>query len=110
MVTGCGWSVMLRSGTVWPNKLKYIVELLKSNPSEIFRLAAVGYPTAKFRYLIRCTGKDTVVEPGTKMINSANINIGDGCVEVNPGNYKFISCKKLEKQIIIQPDGKIKIL
>jgi acetyltransferase-like isoleucine patch superfamily enzyme len=62
------------------NKLKYLITVTRKNPSELARLAHVGWTTAKFRYLKRCIGKGTIVEPYTRIINSANVRIGKGCL------------------------------
>lgn len=63
-----------------PNKAAYLLHIIKTNPSELLRLFAVGVTTAKYRYIKRCVGKGTAVEPGTKMINSANVHIGKNCL------------------------------
>jgi acetyltransferase-like isoleucine patch superfamily enzyme len=61
-------------------KLKYFVHVLTRNPSELLRLLDIGLTTAKYRYLKRCVGKGTIVEPGTQIINSANVHIGNNCL------------------------------
>ncbi len=63
-----------------PNKKAYFIHILKTNPSELLRLFKIGFTTARFRYLHRCVGKGTTVEPGTKIINSANVRIGEDCL------------------------------
>jgi len=65
------------------DKWGYLFSVLRTNPSEIFRLLHVALTTAKYRYLKRCVGKGTVVEPGTKIINSARVRIGKGCLLKN---------------------------
>ena len=62
------------------NKLAYFVSIVKSNPSELLRLFRIGLTTAKFRYVKRCVGKETVVGTRTEIINSANVHIGTGCL------------------------------
>jgi acetyltransferase-like isoleucine patch superfamily enzyme len=62
------------------DKYKYLQSILKSNPTELVRLLSIGFSTAKFRYLKRCVGKGTIVEPGVRIINSANVRIGSGCL------------------------------
>jgi acetyltransferase-like isoleucine patch superfamily enzyme len=62
------------------DKYKYLVQVIKNNPSELFRLFSVGLTTAKYRYFKRCVGKETVVEPGIQIINSANVRIGNKCL------------------------------
>jgi acetyltransferase-like isoleucine patch superfamily enzyme len=63
-----------------PNKFTYLVYIFKNNPSELFRLFNIGLTTAKFRYIKRCIGKGTTVEPETKIIHSANVHIGNNCL------------------------------
>lgn len=63
-----------------PKKLNYLLQTLRRNPSEVLRLLSVGLTTAKFRYVKRCVGPGTTVEPQTKIINSANVRIGQGCL------------------------------
>lgn len=63
-----------------PNKFAYLIQILKTNPSELLRLFSIGLTTAKFRYIKRCVGQGTTVEPETKIINSANVQIGNNCL------------------------------
>jgi acetyltransferase-like isoleucine patch superfamily enzyme len=63
-----------------PHKLTYLIHIIKSNPSELLRLLSIGLTTAKFRYVKRCVGKGTTVEPGTKIIHSANVRVGNDCL------------------------------
>ena len=65
------------------DKWGYLLSVLRNNPSEMFRLLCVALTTAKFRYLKRCVGKGTLVEPGTKIINSARVQIGKDCLLKN---------------------------
>jgi acetyltransferase-like isoleucine patch superfamily enzyme len=62
------------------NKLMYFIHILTKNPWDLFRLFNVGITTIKFRYLIRCVGKGTIVEPNLRIINSANVLIGNHCL------------------------------
>jgi acetyltransferase-like isoleucine patch superfamily enzyme len=62
------------------NKLNYLLQILKSNPSELFRLLGIGLTTAKYRYIKRCVGKGTIVGRWTQIVNSANVHIGDHCL------------------------------
>jgi len=62
------------------DKLRYLVRVIKHNPSELLRLLIIGLTTAKYRYLKRCIGKGTIVGPGTQIVNSANVHIGDDCL------------------------------
>lgn len=63
-----------------PGKLTYLTYMLKNNPSELIRLVSIALTTAKFRFVKRCVGKGTTVEPGTKIIHSANVQIGNNCL------------------------------
>ena len=65
------------------DKWGYLLSVLRNNPSEMFRLLCVALTTAKYRYLKRCVGKGTLVEPGTKIINSARVQIGKDCLLKN---------------------------
>lgn len=62
------------------NKRGYLFHVIRKNPSELFRLMRIGLATAKYRYIKRCIGKGTIVEPRTQIINSANVRIGKGCL------------------------------
>jgi acetyltransferase-like isoleucine patch superfamily enzyme len=62
------------------DKLAYLMRVVKTNPSELFRLLRIGLTTAKYRYIRRCVGKGTIVGVGTEIINSANVHIGDNCL------------------------------
>jgi acetyltransferase-like isoleucine patch superfamily enzyme len=63
-----------------PHKLTYLLYILRHNPSELFRLLHIWLTTAKFRYFKRCVGKGTTVEPRTRIINSANVQVGNDCL------------------------------
>ena len=63
-----------------PKKLNYLIQVFRSNPSELLRILRIVLTSAKYRYLFRCTGNKTVVGEHTVFINSANIRIGDGCL------------------------------
>jgi acetyltransferase-like isoleucine patch superfamily enzyme len=62
------------------NKTRYFTHIARNNPTELLRFLRIGWTTAKFRYLKRCAGRGTIVEPGTQVINSANVHIGAGCL------------------------------
>jgi acetyltransferase-like isoleucine patch superfamily enzyme len=62
------------------DKFAYLVRILKTNPSELFRLLRIGLTTAKYHYIKRCVGKRTVVGVRTEIINSANVRIGNDCL------------------------------
>jgi acetyltransferase-like isoleucine patch superfamily enzyme len=61
-------------------KLSYLTRVMRSNPSELFRLFRIGLVTAKYRYLKPCIGKGTIVGTQTEIINSANVHIGNDCL------------------------------
>ena len=63
-----------------PEKTRYLMKTFARNPSEIFRLARVGWSSFRFRHLHRCVGSGTVVGEGTVMTNVSNISIGEGCL------------------------------
>jgi acetyltransferase-like isoleucine patch superfamily enzyme len=63
-----------------PDKFSYLLKMLKEDPAELIRLVSVGLTTLKFRYLKRCIGKGTTVEPQTQIINAANVQIGQNCL------------------------------
>lgn len=61
-------------------KIEYFIKILKNNPLELPRLLHVGLTTAKYRYLKRCVGKGTVVGRWVRIVNSANVDIGEDCL------------------------------
>jgi len=65
---------------IYLEKKKYLLSVLKHNPSELINLFRTALTTLKFRYIKRCVGKGTIVREKTRMINSANIKIGEGCL------------------------------
>ncbi len=62
------------------DKRRYMLELLRRDPSEILRIASHALATFKFRYLKRCVGPGTVVGPKVEMVNAANIRVGRDCL------------------------------
>jgi acetyltransferase-like isoleucine patch superfamily enzyme len=62
------------------NKATYLLRVIKTNPSELWRVLRIGLASAKFRYLKRCVGQGTVVGVRTEIINSANVRIGRDCL------------------------------
>jgi acetyltransferase-like isoleucine patch superfamily enzyme len=63
-----------------PDKAQYLLRTVFGNPSELLRIARVAWTSFRFRWIQRCVGKNTVVGEGTVMVNSANIEIGSGCL------------------------------
>ena len=59
---------------------KYLSRVLKTNPFELWRILMIALTTAKYRYLLRCIGKGTVVGVRTEIVNSANVKIGRDCL------------------------------
>ena len=59
-----------------PDKKTYLLDLIKHDPFELLRLANVALTTANYRYLRRCVGPGSTVEPQTKIVNAANVRIG----------------------------------
>ena len=62
------------------HKLRDVARILRNNPSELLRLLRIGLTTLKYRYAKRCVGAGTIVSPGTTIVNSANVQIGRGCL------------------------------
>ncbi len=62
------------------DKLKYLGSVLRTNPTEVFRLLSIALTTAKYRYIRRCVGRGTIVGTRTEIINSANVRIGERCL------------------------------
>ena len=61
-------------------KLAYLSQVIFKNPTELLRLARTAWTTAKFRWLKRCAGSGSTIEPLTRIVNSANVSIGRGCL------------------------------
>jgi acetyltransferase-like isoleucine patch superfamily enzyme len=61
-------------------KKAYFFEILKQNPFELLRMLSIILITAKYRYLIGCIGKGTVVGTKTEIVNSNNVKIGRDCL------------------------------
>jgi acetyltransferase-like isoleucine patch superfamily enzyme len=61
------------------DKSDYFLRVLRHNPSELIRLARIGWNTVVYRYLKRCAGKGTIIGTGTQIINSVNVCIGQQC-------------------------------
>jgi acetyltransferase-like isoleucine patch superfamily enzyme len=62
------------------NRSKYLSRILKTNPFELWRILMIALTTAKYRYLLRCIGKGTVVGVRTEIVNSNNVKIGKDCL------------------------------
>lgn len=62
-----------------PHKTQILLRAAR-NPSELFRIAKIAWTSFHYRWIRRCTGRNTVVGEGTVMVNSANIDIGSNCL------------------------------
>lgn len=62
------------------NKYKYLRSVVMRNPLDLIRVLRIALTTAKYRYIKRCVGKGTVVGERTRIVNSANVHIGNGCL------------------------------
>lgn len=71
---------MLRPRMGHVNKLGYLSQIFLRNPTELLRLASTAWTTFKFRFLKRCAGAGTTIEPLARIVNSANVTIGRGCL------------------------------
>jgi acetyltransferase-like isoleucine patch superfamily enzyme len=61
-------------------KATSFLHIIKTNPSELWRVLRIGLASARYRYLTRCVGRGTVVGVRTQIINSANVRIGRDCL------------------------------
>lgn len=68
------------------DRVEYLKAVLPENPAELIRLAHTAAVTAKFRFLKGCVGSGTIVEPDTRIVNSANVEIGRNCL-IREGAY-----------------------
>ncbi len=62
------------------NKKKYLSAYLKTHPLEIHHIVKTFLKTLRYRYIQKCAGKKTIVGEGTKIINFANVRIGNHCL------------------------------
>jgi len=62
------------------NTKAYLLSMLKNSPGEIFEILGSVLTTFKYRYIRRCIGKGTIVRGKTRIVNSANVRIADGCI------------------------------
>ena len=58
----------------------YILTVLKNNPTELWEVVASTVVTLKYRFIKRCAGKGTIIRRKTRIINCANVSIGEGCI------------------------------
>ena len=61
-------------------KATSFLHVIKTNPSELWRVLRIRLASARYRYLTRCMGQGTVIGVRTQIINSANVRIGRDCV------------------------------
>jgi acetyltransferase-like isoleucine patch superfamily enzyme len=57
-----------------------IKQLLKLHPFEWLRILGIGLTTFKYRFLMPCIGRKTVVARHTQIINFSNVQIADHCL------------------------------
>jgi acetyltransferase-like isoleucine patch superfamily enzyme len=93
---GAGADQEVTERTVHVNKFDYFLKTLRTNPAELLRLLHVGLNTANYRYIKRCIGKGCVVGRWVRIVNSANVRIGDHClfqdgVYMRAGNQGYIT-------------------
>ena len=58
------------------DKLVYLASVLKHDPFELIRLAGIAINTAKYRYVVRCAGRGSIVGRHTEIINASRVHIG----------------------------------
>lgn len=61
-------------------KVRDTLKVLGRDPLELFRITRMGLATFKFRYIRRCAGRGCVFGTGNRIINAANVTIGQGCL------------------------------
>jgi acetyltransferase-like isoleucine patch superfamily enzyme len=61
------------------DKLAYFGKVIRNDPFDLLRLLSMGLTTAKYRYLLRCIGKGTIVGRHTEIINCSRVSIGQRC-------------------------------
>lgn len=59
-----------------PNKLQYVLKVLREDPFEFSRLFHVAFATFYARFIKRCVTSGTTVERGVRFVNPSNIRIG----------------------------------
>src|SRR5918992_2577312 len=62
------------------DKAGYLLKVIMSDPFELLRLLSIGLNTSRYRYLLRCVGKGTIVGRHTEIINTSRVRIGRGCL------------------------------
>jgi acetyltransferase-like isoleucine patch superfamily enzyme len=62
------------------DKAGYLLKVIRSDPFELLRLFSIGLNTSRYRYLLRCVGKGTIVGRHTEIINASRVRIGRGCL------------------------------
>lgn len=71
------------------NRFDYIFKLILTNPFEIFSYLPTAWATFKYRFLLRCSGKGTIVGRGTNIINFSKLTIGNHCLIMD---HVYIRC------------------
>jgi len=62
------------------DKKRYLSKLIKTHPLEFPHILKTVLETLRYRYLQKCVGKNSIVGEGTKIINFANVSIGNHCL------------------------------
>jgi len=62
------------------NALKYLLTVIRKDPFELFDIAGGVLTTLKYRYVRRCAGRRVVIRAHTRIINCANVSIGDDSI------------------------------
>ncbi len=80
-----------------PNKIQYVLKVLREDPFEFSRLFHVAFTTFYARFIKRCVSAGTTVERGVRFVNPSNISIGKGSllkeyVYLRAGAMGYIRC------------------
>jgi acetyltransferase-like isoleucine patch superfamily enzyme len=62
------------------DKRGYLSKIIKKHPLEMHHIVRTVLKTLRYRYLQKCLGKKSIVGEGTKIINFANVSIGNHCL------------------------------
>lgn len=62
------------------DKRDYVLTVVKTNPGELFEILESALTTFIYRYIKRCIGRSALVRSGTRILNYANVRIGDGSI------------------------------
>jgi len=62
------------------DKWQYVLEVVKKNPGEIAEVLLSMGTTFKYRVVKRCIGRKSIVRNRTRIVNTANVTIGEDCI------------------------------